>query len=556
MAVPVLADHTDVSHGSRLDIALGHAEAGIPIIPLIGKKPPKAFTKPAKRATTDPATIKAWFRRWPNANPGTITGRRSGLVLLDLDPRNYTDQSREVLRELRAALPATRVVGTGGGGEHLYFLHPGVMMKGLRDLAPGVQVLGDDHIAVLPGAIHPDTKQRYAITHDYPPAICTPSLVGKVPAGTRWREANRLRTQLFNQGIRDPDAVRSRMLAFHGACVQPPEADHEFTLAELEKIIQRVPRDRKPPGLHDLRRSIEQTLSLNDRRAFRVIFTKFRREYARQKRAGMSVTLASVIVPVSRREVMRAADMSRKGVDAVFERFSEVEVLIRVADSFGSEAATYRLGPRFLKRPPEGTEEKIRTVAVASAGNALSRADHTLFTKRKASKAKKSAAGFGDLPREVYVVLYDIPQTVAEICRRLGRDPKTHRSGVHKALVKLERDGLARRRGDGWSIGAARPADVAEKRGLIRRRAERDAALREECAAWSAWCALPASVRKAIRENHPAWNAVAWWRELGPLRRWWTVAIDVTPPPATPETTVSALHNIETLVVEIIREAA
>ena len=34
------------------------------------------------------ADVEAWWRRWPDANVGVVTGRVSGIVVLDVDPRS------------------------------------------------------------------------------------------------------------------------------------------------------------------------------------------------------------------------------------------------------------------------------------------------------------------------------------------------------------------------------------------------------------------------------------------------------------------------------------
>ncbi len=39
-------------------------------------------------ATKDPEQIKAWWRTWPDANIGVATGRDSGIIVIDADPRN------------------------------------------------------------------------------------------------------------------------------------------------------------------------------------------------------------------------------------------------------------------------------------------------------------------------------------------------------------------------------------------------------------------------------------------------------------------------------------
>src|SRR6516162_5154723 len=75
-----------------LDAALSYAERrGWPVFPVAlvkrqdGKLDKKPLVKWGAAATTDAKQIKEWWRRWPNALVGVPTGRRSGLVVLDVD---------------------------------------------------------------------------------------------------------------------------------------------------------------------------------------------------------------------------------------------------------------------------------------------------------------------------------------------------------------------------------------------------------------------------------------------------------------------------------------
>jgi hypothetical protein len=70
-------------------------------------------------ATTDEATIRVWWARWPDANVALATGR--GLVVIDVDPgAAWPSQSdRESIRQLRPPLARTP-----RGGWHIYFRVP------------------------------------------------------------------------------------------------------------------------------------------------------------------------------------------------------------------------------------------------------------------------------------------------------------------------------------------------------------------------------------------------------------------------------------------------
>jgi hypothetical protein len=77
-----------------------------------------------ERATTDPALIAGWWSGWPNANLGILTGRRSNLVVLDVDPLHGGDRALEELVAVHGPFPSTVVARTGGGGLHYYFACP------------------------------------------------------------------------------------------------------------------------------------------------------------------------------------------------------------------------------------------------------------------------------------------------------------------------------------------------------------------------------------------------------------------------------------------------
>jgi hypothetical protein len=78
-----------------------------------------------KSGTLDEQIIKGWWARWPDANVGIVTGETSGLVVLDVDPKNDGHESLEELQEINGRLPDTAETITGSGGRHILFEHPG-----------------------------------------------------------------------------------------------------------------------------------------------------------------------------------------------------------------------------------------------------------------------------------------------------------------------------------------------------------------------------------------------------------------------------------------------
>lgn len=138
-----------------------HAEAGIPVFPV--RITPAGGDKTDKRpltqnghldASTDPAQVETWWRKYPDA---AIGGRLSDLDIAVIDV-DVTDgaQGPETLTDLSAdlgPLPDTVEVLTPSGGRHLWFKAHEVGSR--NGWAPDVDVKGDGGWVVLPGSVSP-----------------------------------------------------------------------------------------------------------------------------------------------------------------------------------------------------------------------------------------------------------------------------------------------------------------------------------------------------------------------------------------------------------------
>lgn len=120
--------------------ALSYARRGWPVFPcstenkrpLIGKDRDPAGveiegTGGVKKATTDEATIRDWWGRWPHALIGVALGRKAGLWVVDLDHTKPPESIEDVEARLVAAIgvpPAGPRSRTQSGGYHLWFRMP------------------------------------------------------------------------------------------------------------------------------------------------------------------------------------------------------------------------------------------------------------------------------------------------------------------------------------------------------------------------------------------------------------------------------------------------
>src|SRR5438270_642967 len=96
------------------------------------------------RAPT-PEEITEWRSAFPGCNWGLLTGRPSGVVVLDVDVRH---RGMDALRE--RTIPVTRTVLTWSGGWHYYFTYPGPGCRTIPAILPGCDLKGDGGYVLVP----------------------------------------------------------------------------------------------------------------------------------------------------------------------------------------------------------------------------------------------------------------------------------------------------------------------------------------------------------------------------------------------------------------------
>lgn len=108
-----------------------------------------------KNATLNKEWISAWWKKWPYANVGVVTGESSGLVVVDIDPRHGGEDALDNLFVKHGGFPETVEVMTGGGGRHFYFKHPGKQIRNSAGkLGNGIDVRGDGGYVLAPPSEH------------------------------------------------------------------------------------------------------------------------------------------------------------------------------------------------------------------------------------------------------------------------------------------------------------------------------------------------------------------------------------------------------------------
>jgi hypothetical protein len=181
-----------------LSAALAYAAAGVPIVPLFepdgrgGCSCGQGQCHPGKHprnrggltgASTDPAVITAWWRTWPGANIGGLTG-----VVFDVCDVDGPEGVAAVGPLLGACHGVVPLVRTGSGGWHLLFAPTGLGNR-VRFL-PGTDWRGVGGYVVLPPSGHVSGHRYAFVRHtegELPavPAALLAALGPAVPARSR-----------------------------------------------------------------------------------------------------------------------------------------------------------------------------------------------------------------------------------------------------------------------------------------------------------------------------------------------------------------------------------
>jgi hypothetical protein len=183
-------------------------------------------------ATTDPDRITAMVAAVPGGLLAVRTGAVSGLLVVDIDPRNGG-------RLDRALMPPTAAVATGGGGWHLYYRHPGTPVASTLPDHPGVDIKADGGYVVAPPSTHPGTGRRYRWVGTHPIVEMAPALTAAcrpVPAPTVTAPTGPIR-------LRGAGAISSpaALLAANLRAVEcAPKGGHRRTLYGAARGVARM----------------------------------------------------------------------------------------------------------------------------------------------------------------------------------------------------------------------------------------------------------------------------------------------------------------------------
>jgi hypothetical protein len=211
----------DLTAASPVEAATAYARRGWSVVPMHsledtgectcgrkgcpspGKHPrlrwEEAMTQPA-----DDGMVQSWWERWPHSNVGVVTGRVSGVAVIDVDPRHNGDETLFELEVSWGRLPQTLESRTGGGGRHLWYAMPDRDLVSV-DLGDGVELKAERGLVIAPPSRHASGRiYRWLDPGEYPtplPAWVADLADGHHPAPVGGEQP--IRTTLEQQEFRE-----------------------------------------------------------------------------------------------------------------------------------------------------------------------------------------------------------------------------------------------------------------------------------------------------------------------------------------------------------------
>lgn len=255
-----------MADSQNLQAALAYARMGWKVFPLRPKLKTPLTTHGFHDASSDVEQIRRWWTASEAAGVAIATGAASGVVVIDIDPRNGGDDTLTFLESMHGELPHTIEVATGGGGRHLYFKHPGGIFPSAKPWS-GIDVKSDGGYVAAPFSVHPSgLKYRWkegcdpdcVELADLPPWVFEELEAAKTKMAERTKAAHEEQgeSRVIPEGERDAtltslagsmqrrgmsfEAILQALLAENKArCI--PQLDEVQVLKIVESVTRYVP---------------------------------------------------------------------------------------------------------------------------------------------------------------------------------------------------------------------------------------------------------------------------------------------------------------------------
>ena len=142
---------------SALSEALALQGMGISVIPIKPRaKEPSVKWKERQQTAYSGEELKEIYGPNPELGVGVVTGKVSGIFVVDIDSGTGGLHALADLELEHGALPETARAKTAGGGYHYYFRYVPGITNSVSSIGGGIDVRGDGGFVVAPPSRHPD----------------------------------------------------------------------------------------------------------------------------------------------------------------------------------------------------------------------------------------------------------------------------------------------------------------------------------------------------------------------------------------------------------------
>lgn len=206
----------------KLEAALKYAELGLSIIPVSKDKIPLIDWKEFQSRKASKEEMVGWFEKFPSMNIGIVTGKISGIVVVDVEKGGDS-----------SGYPPTVTAKTGGDGRHLIYKHPGFEVPNGTRVKELTDIRGDGGYIVAAPSISSKGAYEWLIPFESIDDLAEmPEIVKNISTKTNGAKKWLVSSKGAPEGERNSTAasVAGKILA-----TMNPELWETLGWAELEK---------------------------------------------------------------------------------------------------------------------------------------------------------------------------------------------------------------------------------------------------------------------------------------------------------------------------------
>jgi hypothetical protein len=315
-----------------LQTALQYQQRGCSVIPVGRDKKPLVPWKQYQQEAAMPEQIREWWKKWPNAMIGLVTGRVSGLCVIDRD-----DMSKDEIKQYLPdgiPIPTTR---TPRGGQHLYFRMPDQPIGNNALTVPGCDFRGEGGYVVSPPSVNSAGK---AYTWAEGLSICDvepPPLPGRYISfinsfasggykggagndnnGQHSTTNDNTYNRMFQQGRRDEDLFHAANCLVRGGMAKDG----------IDQILDIIARNCEPPFSEaDAARKVQSALERAARKE---------RNLTQDIREWVLTTSGNFLTTNAYKELHLTTREEQKAAAVIFGRLVDEKLIEKYGDRRGS----------------------------------------------------------------------------------------------------------------------------------------------------------------------------------------------------------------------------